>query len=405
MKAKKFTKALCSVLIAGMLLSSIGCGKINDDVSGSDSDSDGTSAFSDTSSLDSSTDKSADKSTDKSTDKSKETNKNNKETTKDSTQKETVTNRKFKLNTTNKWTYTTDSRNGVKVRNLTIDTGWGGETVTVSQLSDIHINYCTENDLKDPVLNSTYQNRKWLKNFGSRTNLENSMMTAKDSDMVVLSGDVYDYYSEGVVQKTNEYIFNKYDNVVACMGNHEPVRQMQGTVTDTKSTAELRQLVSSNWCNDITYDSFVIKEKVMIVLLDNSSGKFLSAQIPLFKADLQKARNNGYAVLVFYHIPLDTGNPDCAKIQTTHKNDWDYAYLYGRTDLTGPASTGADKQVYDLICNNGDIIKGCFCGHYHSDFYSEIVATTPSGLSTIIPQYIITSVAGDKGHVLNITIK
>lgn len=231
------------------------------------------------------------------------------------------------------------------------------------------------------------------------------MMVAKESDLVVLTGDVYDYYSEGVVQKTNEYIFNKYNNVVACMGNHEPVRQMEGTVADTKSTEELRQLVANNWCNDITYDSFVVKRKVMVILLDNSSGKFLSAQIPLLKADLQKARNNGYAVLVFYHIPLDTGNPNCEKIQTSYKNGHDYAYLYGRTDLTGPASTGADKQVYNLICKNGDIIKGCFCGHYHSDFYSEIVATTPSGVSTIIPQYIITGVAYDKGHMATITIK
>ena len=255
------------------------------------------------------------------------------------------------------------------------------------------------------MLKSTYDNRTWLKGFASRTNLEKSMTVAKGSNLVVLSGDTYDYYSEGVAQKTNEYIFSKYKNVVACLGNHEPVRQMQGTVAETKSAEELRKLVADSWCNDITYDSFLIKGKVMVILLDNSSGKFLSEQVALFKADLQKARTNGYAVLVFYHIPLDTGNPDCAKIQTSYKNDHDYAYLYNRTDLTGPASTGADKQVYDLICNNGDIIKGCFCGHYHSDFYSEIKATTPTGTSTIIPQYIITGVAYDSGHVLTITIK
>lgn len=389
-------------LVLTMLLACASCaadpgisdGSLSGSLSGSGSDSGLSSEYASESPLDSLDSK------DETTSIKKETDK--KETTKKET---TGPKRTFKLNTTNKWTYSTDAATGVKVRNLTIDTGWGGDTVTISQLSDIHVNYCTENDLKDPVLKSTYDNRTWLKGFASRTNLEKSMTVAKGSNLVVLSGDTYDYYSEGVAQKTNEYIFSKYKNVVACLGNHEPVRQMQGTVAETKSAEELRKLVADSWCNDITYDSFLIKGKVMVILLDNSSGKFLSEQVALFKADLQKARTNGYAVLVFYHIPLDTGNPDCAKIQTSYKNDHEYAYLYNRTDLTGPASTGADKQVYDLICNNGDIIKGCFCGHYHSDFYSEIKATTPTGTSTIIPQYIITGVAYDSGHVLTITIK
>ena len=379
---KSYIKILSFILIFTMLLSGVSCTKSTNEESGSDSDYSSESSSSSESSTT-----------------------NNETTKKETTKKETSKVEKvYKLNTTNTWKYSKDVSNNVVVRTLNITTGWGGETVTIGQSSDLHINYCNSNDLKDPVLYSTYQNRKWLKDGASLPNVQRCLETLKKSDLVVITGDLYDYYSEGIAQKTNEYVFGKYDNVMACLGNHEVVQQMQGTVAESKSLEERRALVQASWCNDIDYASYVVKNKVMVVLLDNSSEKFLESQYSKFKADLEKARNNGYIVLVFYHIPLDTGNPECAQVKTTYKHDWDYAYLYNRTDLTGPASTGADKKVYDLICNNGDIIKGCFCGHYHSDFYSEILAKTPTGRNTIIPQYIITGGAYDAGHVLKIVI-
>ena len=82
-------------------------------------------------------------------------------------------------------------------------------------------------------------------------------------------------------------VFEKYDNVVACIGNHEPVRQMQGTVEDTKSLSELRSLVQASWCNDIQYASYIVKNKVMAILLDNSDGLFHQEQYSRLKADFQ----------------------------------------------------------------------------------------------------------------------
>lgn len=294
--------------------------------------------------------------------------------------------------------------NNIVERTLVINTGWGGESINLVQMTDMHINYCNENDLKDPVLNSTYKNRTWLKNGESLPNIERCMETAKDADLIVLTGDIYDYYSEGVVEKTNDYIFKKYKNVVGAIGNHEPIRRVQGTVPETKSYDELRRLVSDSWCNDIAYDSYVLKNKAMIILLDNSSDHFLQEQVNRFKGDLQKARANGYIVLLFYHIPLNTGNSKYNNTKTSYQNDGEYADFYDYEYHVGPASTGVDKTIYDLICNNADVIKGCFCGHYHSDFYTEIEAKMPDGTKTIIPQYILTGVAYDKGHLLRITI-
>ena len=391
------------ILILTILLASVSCANLTDDSANSNSSSgNGYSSEYSSDALLESSDTEGSLSTDIPSDS--ETSKGETESNKtDATDKENDTaKRTFTLNTTNTWRYSKDVANNVVVRTLNITTGWGGETVTIGQATDLHINYCTSNDLKDPVLYSTYQNRKWLKDGASLPNVQRCLETLKKSDLIVLSGDIYDYYSEGVALKTDEYIFNKYDNVVGCLGNHEIARQMQGTVADPLSLDERRELVASTWCNDIDYASYVVKDKVMVVLLNNSTAFFLESQYEKFKTDLEKARNNGYIVLIFYHIPIDTGNPACAKVKSC--NEEYYTYLYGRTDIPNPSSTGATRKVYNLISNNGDVIKGCFVGHDHYDFYTEILAKTPSGRSTMIPQYNLAAGARDSGHVLKIVI-
>ena len=378
---------LSTVLVAGILFSAVGCAKLSDDQNGSESYILGSDTLNFTEKSDGTTATATQKSTQKSTQK-----------------QETAQKRAFKVNTTNQWKYYRDMGNNIIERRLVINTGWGGESVDIVQMTDMHINYCNENDLKDPVLKSTYQNRTWLKNGASLPNIERCMESAKDSDIIVLTGDVYDYYAEGVVQKADDYIFNKYKNVVGAIGNHEVVRRVQGTVPETKSEKELRDLVTRSWCNDITYESMIIKNKVMAILLDNSSGKFLQEQVALFKQDLKKARNEGYVVLLFYHVPVNTGNPADAKAKALYVNDDYPANFYDCAEHPGPGSSGADKTMYDLICNNADVIKGAFCGHYHSDYYTEISAKLPNGTKTIIPQYILTGAAYDSGHMLRITV-
>ncbi len=387
--SKAATSLLCALLSAGMLFSASSCGKIADAADGSESY---TNIYGTDNSIFNGNATEADK------------NSTQKATQKSTQKRETSKNRVFKANTTNQWKYYRDMGNNIIERRLVINTGWGGESVDIVQMTDMHINYCNENDLKDPVLKSTYQYRTWLKNGESLPNVERCMKSAQDADVIVLTGDVYDYYSEGVVQKADDYIFNKYKNVVGAIGNHEVVRRVQGKVEETKSEKELRDLVTRSWCNDITYESIILKDKVMAILLDNSSGKFLQEQISLFKQDLKKARTEGYVVLLFYHVPVNTGNPADAKAKALYVNDDYPANFYDCAEHPGPGSSGADKTMYDLICNNADVIKGAFCGHYHSDYYTEISAKTPNGAKTIIPQYILTGAAYDSGHMLRITI-
>jgi hypothetical protein len=294
-------------------------------------------------------------------------------------------------------------------RDLTINAGIG-EKVIVSQVTDAHLNDCNEEDLKDPVLAETYKLLTWGRDK-ALTNLQNVLkVAAKDSDMMVLTGDLFSYYSQCNMQMIQEHAFEKYDNLIAIPGNHETYRTTSGsTLKDPMTYEERRALVAAGWGNDITYVSQIIKDRVMVIALDNGSSHFLPEQVPLLTADLQKARENGYVVLLFYHIPILTGDPDDNYKEFDSKyhsgdSHWSFGTEMGH-NMVGKYSIGADKQIYDLICNNGDIIYGTFCGHVHADYYTEIHAKTASGEEIMIPQYMIQGSIYDNGHFLKITIE
>ena len=316
----------------------------------------------------------------------------------------------------NQWTYKTDA-NGVVVRELTIKAKKSGTPLEIVQLTDIHFNYCNEEDLKDAVLKSTYENRKWLRidpaknKNGSLTNALRCLEYAEGADQLVVTGDIYDYLSQGVIELAKEHIFDRFPNVIACAGNHEAIRQMQGTVEDTTSWEYRMELLKNSWPHDVDYYSKVLDERVMLIQMNNASdstlkyGCFWDHQLEKLQKDLELAREKDYTVLLFYHIPLATGDP--AYFETT-------ALLVGDTNNTtvnfytggiGNHSQGTSKAVYNLIANNADIIAGAFCGHKHCDFYTEIKAKNADGSAAVIPQYVLNGVAYGKGHVLKITVE
>ena len=263
----------------------------------------------------------------------------------------------------NYWKYKMSG--GVVVREVTIDTGKGGEDIEIVQLTDIHINYCTAEDLQDPVLKSTYENRKWLANFAVKSNLQKCLNYAKDADQIVITGDILDYLSKGTLAKAKEYIFDPYPTVMATLGNHEPVKKCQGKVAENTSFTTRMKELEENWLGDVYYQSKVLGDKVMVIAMDNGSlvdekkqqGVFWERQVELLRADLATARANGYAVLLFYHVPISTANMKYEKVQSTFigdKNNVTFNFFaYG----VGYSSTGASKEVYELIVNNGDIIR------------------------------------------------
>ena len=183
---------------------------------------------------------------------------------------------------------------------------------------------------------------------------------------------------------------------------------MQGKVGDPTSYASRRQLLDNFWPHDITYVSRVLKNKVMAIVMDNGASRFWESQVAPFKADIQKARDNGLIVLVFVHEPLCTRNPKEADWPPIRRND-PYNYNYKDRFAGRPQSDAHTLAVYDTLVSNADIVKAVFCGHMHSDYYTEIIATYKDAdgktVDTVIPQYVHTgSIYDGTGHVFRITV-
>lgn len=300
---------------------------------------------------------------------------------------------------------------GIMVREVDIDTGSDKDPIEIVQLTDLHFNYCNERDFEEanPSVMSTYKGRKWLANGASAGNAKNSLRYASFADQVVITGDMLDYMSWGCIELAKTIVFDPYPSIMATLGNHEATRVCQhpeGEKAPDSTTLESRmEILQENWIHDIYYYSKVLDERVMLIQMDNGAAScFWESQIEPFKADLELAREKGYTVLLFYHIPLCTNNPaetDLYPIRCNDTNNYNFVDNY----IGKEGTEGASKVVYDLIVNNADIIKGAFCGHKHSDYYTEIIAKTADGKDAVIPQYVLTGNPYDKGHALKITVK
>lgn len=313
----------------------------------------------------------------------------------------------------NEWKYTRTDPAQVVVREIEIDSGKGGEEAVIVHLTDPHFNDYTENDLKDPILASTIEFRKWNAGGASVYKLENCFEYAKsvNADQVVITGDVLDFLSEGCIKLMREQLWDKHPDTIVSLGNHETAKKVQGKVADTSPMEPKMELLQKNWNHDIRYFSKVIKDKAMIIQLDNTSGfdfghkGFFSCQAEPLKADLERARENGYKVMLFYHVPINTGNSEAGTVASSMIGDKNVSAVNFHTLAVNGEQDGADGEIYKLIVNNGDIIAGCFCGHLHSDFYTDIKAKTADGEDTVIPQYVLMGTPYGKGHALKITVK
>ena len=255
---------------------------------------------------------------------------------------------------------------------------------------------------------STKIYRTWLRDGSSVTPVAKAMDYGRYADQVVVTGDILDYLSHGCKQLTIENLFRKDTDILACLGNHDTTRVMQGKVSDPTSYDSRLDLIRDFWPHDVRYASKVVKDKVMCIVMDNGSNKFWDEQADKLRADLEKAREEDLVVLVFYHIPLATRNPADDKVAPISADAADPENFYSGT-LGKEGATGATGEVYDIITSNGDIIKGMFCGHYHNDYYTEVLATykdeNGNVVDTVIPQYILTAtVYGNVGHVIRITV-
>ena len=278
------------------------------------------------------------------------------------------------------WIYTL-GKNGVRVREAVFDSGKGGAPIEIVHMTDVHFNTVNVQDAieDNPSVIATYVQR--FNSFpGAKDNIDRCMAYACYADQIVFTGDVIDYLSRGNLELLQQRIWDRAPTALVAMGNHEPVRCMglPNDVADPTTLESRYEILQGVWKHNIFYTSRVVKDKAMVIQLDNGFGRFCNEQIAQLEADIAKARENGYVTLLFCHVPLDTDG--VAK---------------------GDEPT---RKVYELITNNADVIKGVFCGHEHVNRYEEIKAKNPFGQATTIPQYVLEPVANHSGVLLKITV-
>ncbi len=303
--------------------------------------------------------------------------------------------------------------NELYVRDISIDARIG-EDVYIGLLSDIHLNYCNDQDFDeaDPVIMSTYENRVWCANGATVPKLQKCLEFLDDADQIVINGDTLDYLSHGTMELMQKEIWDKIPGVVATVGGHEISRKMQGKVEDTLSRDERIAIIEKYWKHDMYYMSKLLKNKVLVVGMFNDMAQFNDYQRDKLKADIESARKNGYAILIFAHEPIATHNPKHSNftlddvLLVGDSSGFPRDLCSGTDKLAGgKGSDDITKEVYSLITSNADVIKAVLTGHYHNDMYLEIIAKNADGSDAIIPQYVTTATAYQKGHATRITVK
>lgn len=295
--------------------------------------------------------------------------------------------------------------NGIYVRDAIIEVGLD-TPIEIMQLSDLHFNYLNAKDYaeKNPTVLSTADMRLLAANGKSAKQARAVVDYARTSDAVVVTGDIFDYLSWGGIEMMYKEVWDIIPDAVMTVGNHEFLQKMLGVMPESLSAETRWSILQENWKHNIYYSSRVVDEKVMLIQLNNGEAKFYDSQIAPLTADIELAREKGYTVLMFMHEPICTGNSAESAVKPIRADD-NYIANFYTSQVGGNGADDATASVYNLIKSNADVIKGVFNGHMHNDYYTEIVATTNSGESAIIPQYTLTGGFYNNGSVIKITVK
>lgn len=301
---------------------------------------------------------------------------------------------------------------GHTICDIEIDTKKGGEPVTIGMCTDLHFNLCTKEDALDPEVNYTEQCRMWLANGKSIPQACKSLEALDYCDAGVVTGDILDYLSYGAIELTKRLIIKKYPDYLLAPGGHDITKQMQTGIPDQLPLEERVAILKEFWPHDLHYVSKEVGDKAIIVAIDNGQSKYLDCQIEKLAADIEKARREEKVVLIFQHEPISTGNPEHRSVLATIKASGasEYANFYTyppfKDDETCDEST---RTVYRMICDNADVVRGVFAGHWHSQFYAEINGSYMKDgerIEATIPHYAIYgNPYFECGYIARITVK
>lgn len=287
--------------------------------------------------------------------------------------------------------------------------------VRILNFADVHLNYTNEEDFENEEVMYSKERRTWNADAASVPALIKAMKYGEQFDRVVITGDVMDYLTCGCMELMDKYIWEKDPNVIVTLGGHELTRQMQTGRPNMTTLEERQAIVEKHWRHDMYYLSEVLGDKVMLIQLDNSCHRYWDFQIEKLSRDIELAREKGYIVLVFQHEGISTGKLEDAKnVFAIRESDGAGNNInFYNNHVVGHIgeSDKATREVYKLLTENADVIKGFFCGHYHSAYYTEVKGSyldaNGERKEAIIPQYAVEGLIYDDyvGHVMEITVE
>ena len=258
-----------------------------------------------------------------------------------------------------------------------IDSGLGGEPCEIDQITDIHFNYVSIADEADKEVMGTRAVRKWNREGESVKSAIKAMDVAAYADQTVITGDLLDFLSKGCIDLMKKHILERDPDVLVTLGGHELTKQMETYLPDETPMEERYAMLAEVWPHDMFYHSKEVGGKVIAVCLDNSRGLFCECQIEKLECDIKKARDEKKIILIFAHEPIATHKYEGAIPAMWEMKGAGKAFDFDGENCVGAKSSDdeATKKVYSLITENADVIKGFFCGHRHSAFYTEISAS------------------------------
>lgn len=295
---------------------------------------------------------------------------------------------------------------GIMFRYARFDTTKKGEPIEILHTTDMHLNCLDAVDCIEqrPCILSTRQYRLGFRDGSTVPNTMRTMALAKFFDQTVITGDTLDYITHGTFDLMNRLIWQVCPDALVTLGGHDITRVMQGTVPDDTTLESRYELLAENWRHDIRYASRILGDKVHIVAADNGQSRYYAPQIEKFRAEIKEARKNNRIILLFQHEPICTRNPKEIDNTPLRVNDGSGTRDFCNNFIGSDGTDAESMEFYNLIVHNADVVRGLFCGHWHSDFYCEVLAQTSDGTETVIPQYVLTGNMYDKGHALIITV-
>ena len=119
-----------------------------------------------------------------------------------------------------------------------------------------------------------------------------------------------DYLSYGALELVQEYIWNRDSSVLIALGGHDQLKQMQTGIKDKTPLEERRELLRRHWKP------------------------------------------------IFQHEPISTGNPEDAQKECLREYDGKYGNFYDKCIGKDERDDEVTKNMYHMIIENADIIKG-----------------------------------------------